>query len=58
VLEGGERITHHGGDIHRTGGLIEGPEGFGTVGIELVELVQRGVGQQVERDQVTIERAQ
>ena len=58
VLEGRECVADHGGDIQRAGGVIEGPEGFGTVGIELGELVQLGVGQSRERDQGLIERAQ
>ena len=58
VLEGHECIADHGGDIHGASGVIEGPERFGTVGIELVELVQLGVGQLRERDQGMIERAQ
>ena len=58
VLEGRGCIADHGGDIHGAPGVIEGPERFGTVGIELVELVQLGVGQSRERDQGMIERAQ
>ena len=48
----------HGGDIHGSDGVIEGPEGFGAVGIELGELLQFSVGQSRERDPGLIERAQ
>jgi hypothetical protein len=58
VLKGRERIADHGGDIQRSCGLIEGPERFGTVGIEFVELVQLGVGELGEGDHGTIERSQ
>jgi len=58
VLEGGERVADHGGDIHGSDGVIEGPEGFGTVGIELVELLELHVWQSRERDQGLIERSQ
>jgi hypothetical protein len=58
ALEGRERIADHGGDSHRADGVIEGPEGFGTVGIEFGEVVQVGVGQVGERDPGAIERAQ
>jgi len=39
LVEGGEGVPNHGLEVERTGRLIQGPERFCTVGIELEELV-------------------
>ncbi|MGH7165258.1 MAG: hypothetical protein ACREIS_07020 [Nitrospiraceae bacterium] len=39
LVEGGEGIADHGLEVERAGRLIQGPERFRTVGIELEELV-------------------
>jgi hypothetical protein len=39
VVEGGEGVADHGPEIERAWGLVQGPEGFSTVGIEFKELL-------------------
>ena len=39
LLKGSECVPNHGLEVERTGRLIQGPERFCTVGIELEELV-------------------
>ena len=46
-VERGERIAEHRPAVERARGLIQGPERFGTVGIELKEI--RGVWLREER---------
>jgi hypothetical protein len=39
LVERGQGIADHGSEIERAWGLVQGPQGFGTVGIELKELL-------------------
>lgn len=57
-LERGERVADHRVEIERTSRLIQGPEGFRTVGVELKERVELGLGKVRGWDLGVVERAE
>ena len=57
-LERGERVAGHRVEIEGTRRLIQGPEGFRTVGVELKERVELGLGEVRRRNLGVVERAE
>ena len=57
-LKRGERVAGHRVEIERASRLIQGPEGFRTVGVELKEPVELGLGEVRRRDLGVVERAE
>ena len=53
-----ERVAHHRLDVERAGGLIQGPQGFGTIGIERRQVRERRLREIARGEAPLIERAQ
>ncbi len=58
LVEGGEGVSNHGLEVERAGGLIESPERFGAVGVELKELLGLRLREGRWEDRDVIESAQ
>ena len=57
-VERRQGIAHHRVDIERAEGLIQGPEGFGTIGVERGQVREGGLREIARGEAPLIERAQ